>query len=513
MILNTVIPIVALSAFAFNSQKAHACQVVEASNDLQDPLFKILKQSALCPKNVIELRHLLRQSGAEFFTSMVGNRGFHNPVAGSFSFFETVEIPASSHSDVVARDEFFFGHFTKPNGNALTLDQNENASGLMVEAIAWDKAKEVYNFYELISSPRGSRWFYRGDSKDIWSDVSKLHRARARSEPIFGAKLRCSGCHISGGPIMKEIVAPHDSWWSQRRPLPLAGRTPDFNTKQVMQTLQNPEDLSRSVVTGLSKLINGKAFNEKIAESPQVALRPLFCSEEVNLQSSPLPLEGQFSELIVPSEFFVDDRLFSVTDTSVNRIDYETALATLGSRFPEINSLDADHAWLAPVKATSDKLAVSKLIANGMIENKFVIDVLAIDMTRPVFSKARCELLKLLPDSWHADWNLDFHRNLAASSLQSAEELLRSIHSPANDVKDRATRFLSNCREQLKQRDGVLSSLKYLDQSRKEVFASEISRNPRGQIMEPGFRVVFPDFRKSQEVPWRTTLSDACVPY
>jgi hypothetical protein len=27
---------------------------------------------------------------------------------------------------------------------------------------------------------------------------------------------------------------------------------------------------------------------------------------------------------------------------------------------------------------------------------------------------------------------------------------------------------------------------------RKAAFASEISKNPRGQILEPGFRVIFP---------------------
>jgi hypothetical protein len=512
MILKTLIPIVAISSFSMSSQSYATCNVAGASNTIQDPLSNALKQSALCPKNAVELRNLLKQSGAEFFTSMVANRGFHNPGAGSFSFFETVKIPPSGISEGVAKDELFFGHFTAPNGNELTLDQNENASGLMVEAIAWDKTKEVYNFYELIGSPQGSKWFYRGDSKDIWSDVSRLHRKRTPSEPIFGPKLRCSGCHISGGPIMKEIAAPHDSWWSQERPLPLAGRTPDLKTKQVMQTLQNPEDLSGSVVTGLTKLIDGKAFNEKIAASPQVALRPLFCSEEVNLHSSPWPLKSQIGELNVPSGFFVDERLHSISDTSLLKSDYERALGALGSKFPEINSTDADHAWLAPVKATSDRLAITKLVAKGMIEDKFVIAVLAVDMTRPVFSKARCELLQLLPNSWSADWKVEFQQSLAASSLPSAEELLQNWSSPVTDTKDRAARFLDNCSTQLKQGDGVLSLAKYLDQSRKEVFASEISKNPRGQIMEPGFRVVFPDFRNSQEVPWRTTLNDECLP-
>jgi hypothetical protein len=71
----------------------------------------------------------------------------------------------------------------------------------------------------------------------------QIHRTSAQGEPIFGKQLRCSGCHISGGPIMKELTEPHDSWWRTTRPLPLGARkpekiaSPNLKLKKALQTL------------------------------------------------------------------------------------------------------------------------------------------------------------------------------------------------------------------------------------------------------------------------------------
>ena len=508
-----------LGHFATANDPVVACSITGISGTpvetLNDPLFQVLKLATICPKNVMELRDLLKQEGAQFFSTMVANRGFHNPSAGSFSFFETVQISNPIHlGSAVDKDELFFGHFTASRDDTLTLDQNENLSGLMIESIAWDKDKEVYNFYELIGSAQGSRWFYRGDSTDIWSDISKLHRKRSASEPIFGSKLRCSGCHVSGGPIMKELSEPHDSWWRKERPLPFAGRVPDANMKDVMQSLLGPEDLRESTIKGQSRLVDGKGFEKKATLSPQIALRPLFCPEELNLQSSPWPLEIEIGKVNVPIEFFVDERLLAVTPpTSASKSDYEGALRRLRSKFPEINILDGDHAWLSPVKSTSDEIAISKLISNSTIDKKFVLDVLAVDMTRPVFSKQRCELLQLIPNQWSANWKSVFRENLSSSSLRAASELLENMNTDEGSIRDRAARYLNECSQRLQEQSGVLSLVKYLDQTRKEISASEISTNPLGQILEPGFRVIFPKFWSSAEVPWRTSLSETtCLP-
>ena len=156
----------------------------------QDLLARLLTTSSECPKDVFELRSLLKKTGLKIETTMVGNRGFHNPTEGSFSFFETVN-----------NDELFFGHFTAVDGAGnIAANQEPSKGNLMIEAFAWDNAKGYFNFYELIGQGKTSQWFYRGDSADILADNANLHLQQNPAKPVFGERLRCSGCHMAGGP-------------------------------------------------------------------------------------------------------------------------------------------------------------------------------------------------------------------------------------------------------------------------------------------------------------------------
>ncbi len=478
-----------VSAFSAQKGLAKNCTMRNSSGEVvqrkHDLLFSLITAGAVCPQNIIEVRGLLKSTGKPLASTMVANRGFHNPSAGSFSLFE-----------VLGQAEIFFGHFTAlGTKNTLELDQRPKQRSLMAEFMAWDPSTEVYNFYELVGSASGPIWFYRGDSTDIWRDTDKLHRAG--SEPSFGSRLRCSGCHVMGGPIMKEIEEPHDSWWRKARPLPLAGKIPATALSNIMQNLQEPGVLRSQVLVGVKKLMAGAAFKKLQMSSPQIALRPLFCPMDVNLQAAPAPFEAD-KPVLVPSAFFIDDRLLAGRELRLSKDLYVTALEQLGSSFPETDLLDADHPWNAPVKALSDKMAIDVLIARGMVSLSFVQKILAYDLTRPVFSQARCQLMQHLPAEWSMDWERKFWQKLAPVKL------------PAFDVKD-GERFLARCLDNLKTRQGALALLRYLGQSRLEIEASEISQNPLGAILEPGFRVIFPNFNETF-APWSTTLKDDCLP-
>ena len=493
-----------------------ACRVLSSNGSAvqnqDDPVFQILALQSKCPINVMELRSAIASEGGKMTTAMVGNRGFHNPGQGSFSFFETVEIARPLHlRKPVAKEELFFGHFTAPGaGNTLTLDQDQIHSSLMIELIAWDSRKEMFNFYELIGSAQGSKWFYRGDSQDIWNDTKNLH-LKNTAEPVFGSTLRCSGCHISGGPIMKELTAPHDSWWMKERVLPLANRIPDANVAAVMKTLHSADEFAVTVTKGLSKLTRGKAFQNKQATSPQMALRPLFCPEEINFESDSHPLGGSGVSIGVSSSFLVDPRIGSKTAVKAAKDIYVDALRKQHSRFPETNLMDADHAWLAPVKARSDLMAIASLVPN-VIDQEFIADVLAIDMTRPVFSPIRCGLLPLAPAQWSPNWKREFTETLQKSRLAGAWELFENISNPSKTMgfhRGQAEQFVEKCRDRLESAEGVAELVGYLGQSRAEIAASDISKNPRGQILEPGFRVIFPVFQPAPKA-WSKTLIAEC---
>jgi len=188
-----------------------------------DAFYELLTQP--CPLRAQDLKAQLIAGGALVEPAMVGNRGIHNPELGSFSFFETVSGQIGKVS--INKGEFFFGHFTAATDeHQLILDQEPEAGKLMVELIAWDKSKGLFNFYELIGQGSTALWFYRGDSLDILHDNAFLYRDVPPGKPKFGKTLRCAGCHSSGGPIMKELALPHNDWWTIARPLEFGSNQP-----------------------------------------------------------------------------------------------------------------------------------------------------------------------------------------------------------------------------------------------------------------------------------------------
>jgi hypothetical protein len=79
-------------------------------------------------------------------------------------------------------------------------------------------------------------------------------------------------------------------------------------------------------------------------------LRPLFCTTEINLKSDLEALNSPQSVIKISSEFFVDPFLATATLT-MSKSTYIKKLQHLGFIFPETNFIDADHAFLAPVRS------------------------------------------------------------------------------------------------------------------------------------------------------------------
>lgn len=474
----------------------------------QDALARVLATRELCPRNVPDFRALVKADGGRLVTTFVGNRGFHNPGAGSFSLFEMVAGELSS-SRALQEGDFFFGHFTEPRGNTLALARQD----LIVEAIAWDATKGMFNFYELTQGSGGEVWHYKGDSAAILADTELLHRRRALGQSPFGPRLRCSGCHVNGGPIMKELAGPHNDWWQPERHLPLGGRGPDATLAPLLDALVSADVLAAGVKAGVARLNASPQFRAaRAGRTLQERLRPLFCPVELNLESDGVPLDGGPPAMGVPAALFVDPRLAQGA-LSVSRDHYLAALQQTGSRFPEITGRrDADHAWLGPVKAASDQAAVQTLVDEGVIDDEFVSDVLAVDFTNPALSDSRCRLLKLLPAAASPDFQTAFVSALRTSTDAAAKELHRNRTEAGRNAafhRQRAESFLTACGEKLKQQAFVTSALRLLAQRRAAVGANEISRNPRGQILEPGFRVVFPVQAQTPR-PGELKLSESC---
>lgn len=500
-----------------------------------DALFKLLSAQPRCPENALVFRDLVLANKLTLRPAMVANRGFHNPLPqGSFSFFEAVVGSYGGQS--LAPGDWFFGHFTAASidNTALTSilspQQAATPDNLLLETLVWDPKKQMFNFYEIRGSGEGGVWFYRGDSADIQADIRNLDRAYDASQPIFMGpldagkatlpRLRCSGCHMNGGPILKELKAPHDSWWTAERPLDFGALriAPEF--KSIIENLVSANDFSAWIKAGDEKLFASAPYWKKRTTLPlQEQLRPIFCEQEVNLESDTQPLEGPDQTIQAPVGAFVDQRLVpDIQAVTIKKDLYVNALTLFQSQFFDyqsgsfanavqpINQIDADHAFETPVKSHSDMLLADKMVASGLVDEKFVYNVISIDMTRPMFSPGRCGLLQLVPGSAPTpDWKTKFERNLANSNLPAAKELLSNLKDPARTPayhRGKAKELITKVQANVALQQAVNGYVRLLTQRRIAIYQAQISQHPQGQIFEPGFRLIFPTmqlFQKNQQ--------------
>jgi len=467
----------------------------------QDPVARLLAAQSACAKDAVAFVGALKKDGVRLEPTMVNFDGFHNP--GGFFIFEIASREGGPFA--IQRGDLVFGHFTEADGNRLVSVKGNTR--LVIELIAWDPDKQFYNFYELTDGA----WVYRGDSKNILDDIRGLHRQRAASARPFGPKLRCSGCHVNGGLVQKELAQPHNDWFVRERPLPLGKLKPDAFVQSRLDDLVDAGELRALVLASPRRLADSTGYRKVMAErSMQERLRPLFCPLEINIESDASPFDDNKPKLRVPSAFFLDPRL-ATEEISVGRPDYEAALGKLNSSLPDDTPggrTDADHGWLTPVKANSDKVAVDALVEQGIVSAEFATAVLAVDFTNPVFSPIRCGLLKLVPDKGGADFLARFQEALRAARAPGAADLLSNLQNPAAQ-KDRALAFLQTCRDKAADPATVLGWYRLLAQRRVEVSASEISQNPQGYILEDPDRTVFPT-TKPAAVAGRLKLTTTC---
>ncbi len=437
-------------------------------------------------------------------TSMVANRGRNNPKLGSFSFFESI-YGSLATGESIKQGDFFLGYFTRLKGNQLILDQNPKDHKLLIEIIAWDQEKGLYNFYELRGIKNGlTQWFYRGNSKDAYKDNTWLYREVPEGKEHFGNRMRCSACHNSGGPIFKENLAPHNDWWTKERPLTIEPNIPNNEVFSLIEDIVNADNMAKDVQIGANQLANSSAmihFHNQLTMQEQ--LRPLFCTTEINIESN---VHLVNHEVLVPSAFWINPLLDHIhLSISVNA--YNQMLERFDMNFPETPFRDADHLWHTPVKGEADLNAIKNLIQRQIINQSFARAVLMVDFPHPLFSSSRCELLKLIPNN-KENWFPQFLENLRANAtqVQAAAQLYSNLTKSNQDSQYQKDlqEYEQSLQQLLLTKEGLESIFQRLIELRSDVYTSELSQNPLGQILEPGFRVIFPE-SKLKEVIFKNT--------
>ncbi|QDQ39215.1 hypothetical protein E3226_001710 [Legionella geestiana] len=456
----------------------------------QDAVFELLSLNHECPSNIQSFGKLISSQSLKLQTAMVANRGKNNPGMGSFSFFSSIHGQLTNGFSI-KKGEFFLGFFTKLKGNSIQLSQEPFKNNLLIELIAWDKEKRWYNFYELRGvDGKRARWFYRGNSQDAYLDNQLLYRQENPDKPTFGNRMRCSACHNAGGPIMKEIKAPHNDWWQSKKRLVFSPNYPDHEVQELIGTLVESDTFSQLVMRGAGRIDNSLSMNRfKATLSLQEQLRPLFCTQEINLESDTQSADS--TEVHIPSGFWINPLLGHV-ELSIPREQYRFLLFANRMRFPETKLYDADNAWLTPVKGRNDIIAIKKLIADHVISARFSQAVLLIDFKHPVFSSKRCGLMKLLPNIQSPDWQKQFLKQLKTSQQPEAHKLLKYLSAPPSVLNKIIDNYQQLLQHQAKEPAFQQRAFKHLIELRASVYKEELSKNPLGQILEPGFRVIFP---------------------
>jgi hypothetical protein len=460
----------------------------------RDAVARLLEAQERCPSTALDFRNLVKGNGARLETTMVNFLSFHNPNPGAFFLFEIVSGKVAALNLTVERGDLLFGHFLTRSGSRLVL----NTSGLLVEAIAWDPAKQLFNFYELleVGAPQRASWFYRGDSRLVLEDIEFLYRQRTAGQQPFRAQLRCSGCHVNGGLIQKELVSPHNDWWMKSRKLPLGNLTPDSTVTKIFQGLVDAGDLAKLVQATSRRLFASPEYRKALqSRTMQEQLRPLFCPVELNIESDRDPFDDRKPAVQIPAGFFADPRL-GASSISISRKNYEQALQQLRSQLPVPSGrADADYAWLAPVKANSDMLMTEALVEMGVIDKEFVADVLAVDFTNPLFSPSRCGLLKLVPAEGKSDFLPRFQAALKASAEPAAKALLENLTDAKRDAnfhRQQVRGYLDACQKRASKPEAAIEWFGVLAQRREEIDKLEFSQHPEGRILESPGRIVFP---------------------
>jgi hypothetical protein len=354
-------------------------------------------------------------------------------------------------------------------------------------------------FYELTKAKDckqpSAHWCYRGDSRLVLEDIEFLYRQRDAGQKAFQNRLRCSGCHVNGGLVQKELASPHNDWFVTSHKLPLGSLTPDATVAKIFQGLVDADELTKLVQASSRRLAASPEYRKALqSRSMQEQLRPLFCAVELNIESDRDPFDQRKPAVQIPAGFFVDPRL-GASSIAIPRDNYEQALKKLRAQMPgKPVPTDADHAWLTPVKANSDMVMIEALVEMGVVDNEFVADVLAVDLTDPLFSASRCRLLRLVPVGG-PDFLSRFEANLKASAEPAAKQLLDNLTDPKRDAKfhrQQAVDYLNACQKRSAKPEAAIEWFGVLAQRRAKVDREEISQHPRGHILESPERVVFP---------------------
>jgi hypothetical protein len=297
--------------------------------------------------------------------------------------------------------------------------------------------------------------FYSADHA-VAGDVFFHGNSLAMTPAAGGNNFRhsCTDCHVGGGLLMKELRFPWVFWNSGAARLvesvpKVQGAVTVWNAKPA-HPVNIAEFLERDTITSITRannsLSNAVANKELLQRSLFVAkvksekisiqvptyrdtLFPLFCDRSVTIAAS--PSNKKDPGFVVPPDLFLNRLLVpnaegaltlmqkngrAVALVNESRLDMtgdadtqdfgafsRFAMVDKGLWMPAANAAlttagqDGDgplFPMTIPARGFADDDWIPRLVQRGIIEESFAQSVLMVDIHNPVFSEARCGLLK-----------------------------------------------------------------------------------------------------------------------
>ena len=379
----------------FNNQTGKPIAAAEFKL-LNDPVAKqILGGTDPCPtsyRKILEKMKTTDSAGCE------GNGG-NDPATGLGTFL--ISETAALVSATAASSNGFRTVTNKTCGKrgpdgllfsasaAKRADGKSGAGDTSIEMIGKDEKTGVYNYYEVLPD---NQWVFYGtsadfigngyDCKDSGFCVSK-NSAKASSP----SGKSCASCHVSGGLVMKELDNPWLHWTAGH---PNGSEPVVADAKAELGNQLQGEDLELQVVRPSFAPYNDKRVDILASKGVAELLRPVFCTMDINLDSS---FVG--TSLLVDNELAPDPSFFGALggdNTSYEELKKDASIKQRVNGQPA-SITDTASPFTYPSRGQIDTAYSKSLQAANLIDGEFASDVRNVDFTRPIFSGQRCSLL------------------------------------------------------------------------------------------------------------------------
>jgi hypothetical protein len=279
--------------------------------------------------------------------------------------------------------------------------------GGSVEVIGKDKTSGVFNYYE--TDGRGG-WTFFGNSFDFIGNgyncgPNGLCISKNSEKTSQASGKSCASCHVGGGLNMKELDTPWVHWTGGS---PEGAAEAAEAQKRLLGSLGGGATLELSVVRPSMDPYSDKRVEFLATKGVEELLRPLFCTLDLNLDSSFPPQANLVTDrlLVLGSDIADVNSLHGNKGPSVGGFDMQPLYDELkeekkqriqdGGRAVTSKGKavsDTAIAYTYPERSHLDMAHVLALKRAKLVDAEFISDVLHVDFTRPIFSGQRCSLL------------------------------------------------------------------------------------------------------------------------